>query len=822
MKRYNLIFGKEIIAIFMKINRLLFTLLVLTTFLVSFSSIAQTTQSVIGQVRDADSKEPLMGVAVSIQLTNGTNLGSITDDVGFFEIQNVPIGRHALKVELVGYEVAILQNIIVISGKQSNIQVTLVEKSTTLKEAVVRSKEKSESNNDMVTVSSRSFDAEEAERYAGSRQDPARMAQSFAGVQGTDDQRNDIVVRGNSPLGLVWRYEGVDIFNPNHFAIAGTTGGPISMINNKVIGNSDFLTGAFPAEYGNGVAGFFDMNMRNGNYNKAEYSGQFGLWGTELMAEGPINKEKKSSYLINYRYATFSIFQALGIDLGTDATPEYQDGAFRLNFPSKKGGFSIFGMGGLSSIDIVFSDDEEPTEELYGLKDRDQYFRTNMGIIGMNWRRYLKKNTSIKTTLAYNAQKVSTDHYKIFRNPMEYTDLRLTPVLHYDMLQSKTTLHSVLNKKFSARSALKAGVILDAFDINFKDSTRNENALTETWVELLDSDDKPLMFRTYASWKYRLTEKLTMQSGLHFLYTQMGDQVSVEPRLGFTYKPNKNEQLALAYGNHSQVQPTYTYYAQFIDSASQTLKEHNVDMGLTRSHHLVASYQRKMKHNFNLRTEVYYQSLYNVPVEVIPSSFSLLNQGSGFVRFFPDVLENTGTGTNYGMELTLEKFFGNQFYILTTASLYDSKYTGSDGIERNTDFNGNYIVNALGGIEIPTGKNGKNNINLGTKLTWGGGKRHSPIDSARTIADGAKVVFVDSERNSLQLDDYFRWDLKIAYKINGKSATHEISLDLINFLDVQNVLAVTYVDDPEVPGSKKFVEQYQLGFLPSFYYKIEF
>lgn len=806
----------------MKINTLLrfkfFLLLILATL---FSS-AQTTQSVIGQVHDADSKEPLAGVAITTVLTDGKIVGTITDESGFFELENIPIGRHSIKVEFVGYESSVLQNIIVISGKQANIQVSLSEISTTLNEAVVLSKEKSASHNDMVTVSSRSFDAEEAERYAGSRQDPARMAQSFAGVQGTDDQRNDIVVRGNSPLGLVWRYEGVDIYNPSHFAIAGSTGGPISMINNKVIGNSDFLTGAFPAEYGNGVAGFFDLNMRNGNYNKAEYSGQFGLWGTELMAEGPINKEKKSSYLFNYRYATFSIFQALGIDLGTDATPQYQDGAFRLNFPSKKGGFSVFGMGGLSEIDIVFSDDEEPTEELYGLKDRDQYFRTNMGIIGMNWRRYLKNNTSIKTTLAYNAQKVSTDHNKIFRNPLEYTDVRLTPVLHYDMIQSKVTLHSVLNKKFSARSSMKTGIIIDANNVNFHDSTRNENALEETWVELLNSNDKPIMFRTYGSWKYRFTSKLTMQTGLHFMYTQMGDQLSLEPRLGFTYKSNAKEKFAFAYGNHSQQQPTYNYYAQFIDSASQTLKEHNVDMGLTRSHHLVASYQRKLKKNFNLRTEVYYQSLYNVPVESIPSSFSLLNQGSGFVRFFPDVLENTGTGKNYGMELTLEKFFSNQFFLMGTASLYDSKYTGSDGIERNTDFNGNYIVNGLAGIEIPMGKGGKNSLNLGTKITWGGGKRHSPVDSLETIKSGTQVVFVDSLRNSLQFDDYFRLDMRIAYKINGKKATHEISLDLINMLNIQNVLAVSYVDDPERPGSKQFVEQYQLGFLPSFFYKIEF
>jgi len=798
--------------------------------LAASSTIFAQTQSIIGIVQDADSKEPLIGVTITVDLGNGDIRGTLTDDAGFYELSDIPQGKHNVKFEYVGFKTVVISNVIVTGAKQARVNTVLSEIADQLQEAVVKARDKTASHNDMVSVSSRSFDAEEAERYAGSRQDPARMAQNFAGVQGTDDQRNDIVVRGNSPLGLVWRYEGIDIFNPNHFAIAGTTGGPISMINNKVIGNSDFLTGAFPAEYGNGVAGFFDMKMRNGNYNEAEYSAQFGLWGTELNAEGPISKEKKSSYLVNYRYATFSIFQALGIDLGTDATPAYQDAAFKLNFPSKKGGFSIFGLGGLSAIDIVFSDDETPTEELYGLKDRDQYFRTNMGLIGMNWRRYLKKNTSITTTLAHNVQQVKTRHNKIFRDSAVYTRFSLLPVLRYNMVQSKTALHSQLNKKFNARSALKAGIMLDMFNINFLDSTRNETAvlnpetqaLEYQWVELLDGDDRPIMARAYGNWKYRLTGRLTMQTGLHFLYTQMGDQTSIEPRLGFTFDRDPTERWALAYGNHSQTQPTYIYYAQFVDSFSKTFGQHNADMGLTRSHHIIGSFDKKFRKDFRIRTEVYYQSLYNVPVEKIPSSFSLLNQGSGFVRFFPDVVENTGTGENYGVELTIEKFFSKKFFFLATASLFESKYTGSDGKKRDTDFNGNYVVNALGGYDVKVGKKGNRNIHVGTKITWGGGRLYSPIDTAATIASGTQVVINDDLRNTLQFKDYFRWDMRIAYRTSGNKVNHEISLDLINLLDIQNVLAISYVDDPNIPGSKTFVEEYQLGFLPSFFYKIEF
>jgi hypothetical protein len=180
----------------------------------------------------------------------------------------------------------------------------------------------------MATVSARNFNPEEASRYVASREDIARMATNFAGVKGSDDSRNDIVIRGNSPNGVLWRVEGLDIGNPNHFASFGTTGGPVNIINNKMLGNSDFLTGAFPAEYGNGISGVFDLKLRNGNKEKNEFTAQIGILGLEGTAEGPINEKKGSSYIISYRYATLSIMNKLGINFGAAGNPSYQD----LNF----------------------------------------------------------------------------------------------------------------------------------------------------------------------------------------------------------------------------------------------------------------------------------------------------------------------------------------------------------------------------------------------------------------------------------------------------------------------------------------------------------
>lgn len=784
-------------------------------------SFGQLTQTITGRIIDADTKQGLAAATVLVE--SATGIGGTADEMGYFKITGVPIGRHRISFEYVGYEPVTRDNVMVTSGKEVDLVVEMIESSSMMGAAVVDvKKSKTRSNNEMVSVSSRSFDAEEAERYPGSRQDPARMAQNYAGVAGTDDQRNDIVVRGNSPLGLLWRFEGVDIFNPSHFAVAGTTGGPISMINNKLVGNSDFMTSAFPAEYGNGISGVFDLKFRNGNYNKSEYSAQLGLFGTEIQAEGPLNKKKKSSFIFSYRYATFDIFSALNIDLGTDAVPKYQDLNFKLNFPNKKGNFAIFGLGGLCSIDIVFSDDEQPTEELYGQKDRDQYFRTNMGLVGASYDRQLGKNRTLNIVLSHNVQQILSNHDKIFRDSVIYTKVRLQPVSRSRMLHGKTTLHTSVNKKYSARSNLKVGFIVDAYGLNYLDSVQNENNLDIPMTELLNAQNNPLMLRAYGSWKYRIKANLTLNAGLHGMHFTQGSSTVLEPRIGLKWRRKQNESVGFGYGMHSQVQPLYVYNTLFIDSISHIYDNHNKNLAPTRSHHFVLSYEKVIKRNLRVRGEVYYQTLYNVPVEVIASSFSLLNQGSGFERFFPDVLENTGTGTNKGVELTVEKFFTKNYYFMATGSLYDSKYKGSDGVERNTDFNGNYIFNLLGGYEHRMGKDKKNALIFGTKYTIGGGKRYSPIDTLATISDGANVIIQDAKRNIYQFKDYSRLDLKLGMRINTKKTTHEISIDIANLLDTKNILKMSYVDDPNNIGSKIFTEEYQLGRLPNFWYKVNF
>jgi len=804
------------------------SLLLITISLLMLQARSQDlSQTIRGTVLDKDSQMPLIGATVAVYKDSLLISGSAADVNGAYRIESVPIGRYTLVASFLGYTEVVRPGIIVNSGKEVIIPLQMEESVVKMQEVqITASRNKGEAMNEMATVSARTFSVEETERYAGSRGDPARMASNFAGVQGADDSRNDIVVRGNSPLGILYRVEGIDIPNPNHFAIAGSSGGPVSILNNKVMGNSDFFTGAFPAEFGNSIAGVFDITLRNGNNEQNEFTGQFGLFGTEITAEGPINKAKRSSFIVNYRYATLVFFFALGVDLGTTAAPYYQDASFKLNFPQKKGGnLSFFGIGGKSNVDILISEQKPDEVEIYGDTDRDQFFRTRMGVVGMNYVKPLDESTFMKLTIATTAERQFTKDSLLYRAADNTGTLIIgsdglyvidsaVAKLGYDLNIHKYSTAFFINKKYGSKHVIKVGYTADYYRINMLDSTYNSGS-TYDWTVRWNYQGNAMLFQPYIQWKYRMSPKLMFNYGFHSQIFTLNNSVSLlEPRAGLRYTMKKKQVLSLGMGLHSQLQPMYTYFYHGDDHI-----RHNIGMDFTKSYHMVLGYDKRIGSNLRFKAEAYYQELYNIPVTVKPSSFSLVNQGSGFSRFFPDSLENTGTGDNYGIEFTLEKFFSKKYFFMTTVSLYESYYVGSDKVRRKTNFNGNYTFNFLGTREFEIGDNKA--FSLGLKVTAAGNKRYGPVDTALSVQAG-EIIYIDSLRNSLQLSDYFRLDLKINYKINQEKVTHEIGLDIVNVLNTKNVLKLTFAPDPLDPTANAIREEYQLGLLPIFYYKIDF
>ncbi len=805
-------------------------LFILFAVILPMFAFAQPSQNVRGKIVDAETFTELVGAKVQLFTKDTTKLyRALTAADGTFTLPNIPVGKHQLTVSYPTYEP---QTVVVEvnSGKESIVNIGLLEAFKMQEEVVVTARKEGEVINEMALISTRQFSVEETNRYPGSRMDPARMASNFAGVQGADDSRNDIIIRGNSPLGVVWKVEGIDIPNPSHFAISGSTGGPVSVLNNKILGNSDFFMSAFPAEYGNSTSGIFDLKLRNGNNSRHEFTGQFGFLGTELMAEGPLSKNGNSSYLVMGRYSTLSLFKQLGIQIGTDAVPVYGDLAFKFNWKLKNGGaLSFFGIGGKSNIEILISDQKEYSSEFYGEGDRDQYFGTSMGVTGFNYKKSLSEKTYLTSTLALSFEEQHSQHKYLIRGldtlnqglSNESYQIRIDsiyPMMGYQYKQSKLSYYLGINHKFNPRHLIKVGINVDAYFVNHTDSVLP--LVTDSFfVKRWDYKGNSFLIQPFIQWKWRITENMDFTAGLHSQYFSMSNSFSpVEPRLGWKYRMKKNQSLFAGVGMHSQTQPIYTYTYHLYDALGNKIY-HNKNMDFTRSLHTGFGYEKSFGKGLNFRTEIYYQYVYNVPVTVQPSSFSLINMGSGFARFFPDTLKNTGTGTNYGIEITLQKYFSNTFFFLFSGTLYNSTYTGSDGIERNTSYNGTYVSNFLVGKEFKL--NAKHSLSLGAKVTVAGGKRYGYVDLAKSKLLN-EIIYSDSLFNERQFRDYFRMDLKVSWKMNAKKLTHEIGLDLVNIFNTKNLLSLAYAPNLADPTAEPIAEKQQLGFLPIFYYKVDF
>jgi hypothetical protein len=785
------------------------------------------TQTVRGKVFDSETNYPLTGAKLLIEVDGQKYMAAATTD-GSFSIVKVPVGKHQLVASAAFYDSRTL-TIEVTSGRELIVQIPLQEKISEQNAVRVVGRKQGEVLNEMAVLSAQQFSVEETNRYPGSRMDPARMASNFAGVNGADDSRNDIVVRGNSPLGVIYRVEGIDIPNPNHFAISGTSGGPVSLLNNKILGNSDFFMSAFPAEYGNSLSGVFDLKLRNGNNNQHEFTGQFGLLGTEFLAEGPLSKNGKSSYLVMGRYSTLTIFQKLNINLGTDAIPKYYDGAFKFNWILKNGGqLALFGMGGSSDIAIKISDFKEYTEDLYGEGDRDQYFGTSMITSGLNYKKSINEKTFISSTLAYSQEMQRTNHDYLRDRKLD----TLTNEIVYDSLYAmmayrfkvqKLSGYTAINHKFNKQHLIKVGLSFDLISMNFLDSCLYNLDVPDNYELRWNYQGSAAIIQPFVQWKWRVSDNMDVTAGIHAQYFTLTNSISpFEPRLGWKYKMDNGQAIFAGGGLHSMIQPYYTYAYKVMPGTNNP--NSNLDMDFSRSAHSGIGYEKSFNKGFNIKTEAYYQYLYNIPVTVDPSSFSMINVGSGFSRLFMDELQNTGDGYNYGLELTVQKYFDKTFFFLFSGTVYNSQYRGSDMVWRNTSYNGNYVVNLLGGKEFKVGE--RSVIGIGGKVTAAGGKRYGFVDIAATNS-AKEILFMDSMFNERQFRDYFRADLKISWRKNADRVTHEFGLDLVNILGTKNLLTLAYkpaLTPQEIanPNFEPFAEKTQLGFFPIFYYKIDF
>jgi len=768
----------------------------------------QATQTVKGIVLDKQSQLPMIGVL--LQLSVGEQMWQTRTDVqGKFFFKEIKPGRYDLKASYMGFKPAQLTNLLLTTGKELDLEIFMEESVQQMGEITVKG-EKKGMNNELTSVSGRAFTMEDVNKYAGGRSDPARMAANFAGVSSADDSRNDLVVRGNSPVGVLWRVEGITLANPNHFSTIGTTGGPISAINTNLLRNSDFMTSAFPSEYGNAVAGVFDLGLRNGNTSKREHTIQFGLLtGLEVMTEGPIKEGNGSSYLLAYRYGFPSVAKSLGLSIGTFATPYFQDFSFKINSAQTKfGKFTLFGIGAVSRV--AFMHDKVDTNDLFAFINRDSYFTSQIGLLGLRHSIRINDKSYVNSVLGLNY--LGSNYLQD-----SISEVNGEAVRTIENLTQRTTLslNSSYNLKISARMFFKTGVLVDALKIRLLYRNREKKP---DWVEFWNANDWTLLSQAYGHIKYNFTDQLVLNAGIHSQHLSLNNAISIEPRLGIKYQITNRSGLSFGYGLHSQMQPLDAYFfkAPYPDGS---YNENNRNMGFTRSHHLVLGYDWLLSKHWKLKSEIYYQYLFDVPIHGYASSYSMLNAGASFLPNNEVNLVNEGTGENYGVELTVERFFAKGFYGMFTGSLYNSTYVPGDGIERNTAFNGRYVYNVLFGQEIKVGQEKRNAISLDIKFTHAGGRFYTPINLPLSQLVDFQIPMGDAFAFSERYPYFMRLDVKIGYRYNArkKKISHYWAFDVNNVTNRKNVFAERYNS-----VSKGISTAYQIGFFPNFVYRLQF
>jgi hypothetical protein len=764
------------------------------------------TQTIKGIVIDEQSGNVLANATVAMDNASTT----LTDEKGIFKLIDIAIGRQNIKVTALGYEDAYITNIEVTSSKEVVLEIKLKEKVKKLDEVLIKSsKSKSKALNEAAVVSARQLSIDEAFRYSGTRSDPSRMAQNFAGVSGTNDGRNDIIIRGNSPAGVLWRMDGIDIPNPNHFSTLGSTGGPVSMLNINTLKNSDFLTSAFPSQYGNALAGVFDLKLRNGNNENHEFIGQAGFNGFELGAEGPLNKKTKASYLVDYRYSLVAALQGIGLNFGTgSATPYYQDGTFKINIPTKKSGtFSLFGLVGESHI--RFSPESQGEEgNLYASNDgsvRDRNFTSFTSVFGLSHNYFFDATTSGKISLAVSnfAAKYNED--------IVATGKPNTLGFYKKSEQTKYSIGYNFNKKINARNQITSGITADINNLQLKQDyiPNGDSVLTN----LVNSNEHATLVRSFINFGHRFSDKFSTNLGVYYQHFALNNSQSIEPRWNIKYQLQPNQSLSFGAGIHSQTQPLEVYFYQTKNNTEQTILT-NKNLDFVKSLHTAIGYDINFSKQLRLKAEVYTQYIYNAAVEKTASSFSMLNSGADFG--FPDKtnLINNGKGYNYGVELTLERFLHKGFYGLFTTSVFQSKYKSSDNVWHNTAFNSNFVINALAGKEFKLNK--KTTFGIDTKLTTTGGQRYTPFDEAASKISGY-VIYKENQAYDNQNDTYIRWDVKFSYTRNLKKVTQKFYIDLQNVTNRQNIYIRTLNPKTGAAGQIN-----QTGFFPNINYQITF
>lgn len=740
-------------------------------------------QSISGTVKDAETNQAIIGASIII-LNTEPLLGTSSDINGHFNIPNVPVGLQSIKVSYLGYENSFINDIYVSSAKGINLEIKLQEELVSVNEITISAKRNKENINQMATVSINAVSAEEAERISGGVADPQRIMLSYAGVKNQGDVNNGISIRGNQPTSMLWQLEGIEIHDPNHFTIGGAFGGnfkngAVSALSRNVLKNINLYTGAFPAQYGNASSGVMDLTLRNGNDKNFEYNFNLGVLGVEASAEGPI--QMGGSFLVSFRYSTLDIMGHAGFDVG-EAKIGYRDVNYKVNIPSKKyGTFTAFGLAGWSD-----------SKALTDYKTNDPTWQTtyNNSVFGFSHKINITKKSFIKNIVALS----NTKNEYHFYTPATFLNNQYEKIFYKN---NTRTLRYVFDfqTKINRKNLLVSGFKANIPSVDFEKSKNLIVGKDLYYIpENLNFKNATAYLQAYTQWKHRFCNSLSLNTGLHFMLLTYNGKFSIEPRINLSYKPNKKHSINFGTGLHSKIEflPVYMkeivlYSTDPVSYSPPDTGQFNRNLELSKSYHIAANYTYKPFKDLSFKIEPYLQYHFHIPqstttqylydfsdfpnpptkLDSVFYYFSTLNTSNDY---YEKKLDNKGTGLNYGVEITAQKHFAKNYYLLLATSVYRSFFKVPKLPQwKATVYDGLFTFAASAGKDFIIGKLKQNKLSLNARFLWSGGYI------------GFNQFGVEQRKKN-----YYKLDTRIAYILNRKHFTFTTAIDLLNTTNHKN------------------------------------
>ncbi|RZP03996.1 MAG: TonB-dependent receptor [Flavobacteriales bacterium] len=736
----------------MKRHFVIFCLLIISLKLQS-----QNLGTISGKIFSNETGLILEGATIQIE---NSNFFSITDENGYFQINNVPTSSYNITASFVGYKSLTLYNVIIKSVGNQSLQFSLDQSTEILDEVVVI---QSPFKTSLETpLSTQTFSAIEIETYPGGNNDITRVIQSLPGISpSVGGFRNDIIIRGGGPNETVYYLDGIEIPNINHFSTQGSSGGPVGLINVSFIKDVTLSTSSFGAEYDNALSGVLSFEQKEANIERI--SGNFRIGSSEagLTFEGPINifNNKETSFIFSVRrsYLQF-IFKAFGFSF----LPDYWD--YQMKIKHKIDDFNYLNFIGIGSIDELtvnesneFNFENESTiEQIPIINQRSRTF-------GLSWKRIFKNksgffNLSISNNMLEN-------NFERFQNNLSRVDPTFINISNEEETKIRFISTKNLKKfKFSYGGNFQLSDYINKYEYNYYNIYYNTKINFIKYGLFIKGSGLFLDDKLGISLGFRVDQDNFTLNNDFF------ENFSPRLALSFIISEDNKWKLNFSSGRYFKI-PTYTSLG-FKNLNNIFL---NKTSKYTISDHIVGGIEFNWSESSRLTLELFNKKYTNYPVSVL-DGVSLANKGGDFEVLGNEEILTIGKGKSYGLEFLYQQKLKNNFYGILSYTLFYSKFSGLDKVYFPSVWDNRHILSFTGGYKL------KKNWELSSKIRYTGKTPYAPVDIFSSVKSYPEIIFDYSKLGNYYLTEFTKLDIRIDKRWNFKSTSMNFYIDIENLL----------------------------------------